>query len=91
MPTGTFFDIPNMDETKTRATARSLPVMTRREIEGLIADGKTIIIIDQFVLKVDAWMKYHPGGDKAIRHMVARDATDEVNAFVPPMSNIQPH
>jgi delta8-fatty-acid desaturase len=34
------------------------------------------------VLKVDAWLKYHPGGDKAIMHMVGRDATDEVTAYV---------
>jgi len=33
-------------------------------------------------LKVDAWLKFHPGGDKAIKHMVGRDATDEVNAYV---------
>lgn len=54
-------------------------LLSRREIEGLIAEGKSIIIIDQMVLKVDAWLKYHPGGDKAIMHMVGRDATDEVN------------
>jgi hypothetical protein len=54
---------------------------SRRQIEGLIADGRTIIIVDNKVLKVDAWMKFHPGGDIAIKHMVGRDATDEVNAY----------
>jgi sphingolipid 8-(E)-desaturase len=54
-------------------------LLSRREIEGLIAEGKSIIIIDQMVLKVDPWLKYHPGGDKAIMHMGGRDATDEVN------------
>lgn len=49
-------------------------------MEGLIADGRIIIIVDQRVLKVDAWLKFHPGGDKAIMHMVGRDATDELNA-----------
>lgn len=68
---------------------RVYPLMTAREIEALIADGKNIIIKDQHVLKVDAWMRYHPGGDKAIQHMVGRDATDEVNAFVPPPLNSQ--
>ncbi len=63
---------------------RSYPVISRREVEAQIADGRMIIILDQYVLKVDAWMKYHPGGDKAIRHMVGRDATDEVTVFVPP-------
>jgi sphingolipid 8-(E)-desaturase len=55
-------------------------VLSRREIELLISAGGNIIIVDGKVLKCDAWMPYHPGGDKAIRHMVGRDATDEVNA-----------
>ncbi|KAF2835154.1 fatty acid/sphingolipid desaturase [Patellaria atrata CBS 101060] len=56
-------------------------VLDRRRIEGLISEGRSIIIVDDKVLKVDAWLNYHPGGDKAIRHMVGRDATDEVNAL----------
>lgn len=46
----------------------------------MIADGDKIVIVDGKVLKVDPWIEYHPGGDKAIMHMVGRDATDEVNA-----------
>lgn len=74
--------------------ASRYPVMAQREIEALIADGKAVIVKDQHVLKVDAWMRYHPGGDKAIQHMVGRDATDEIDAFVqpsPPCPKIQPH
>jgi delta8-fatty-acid desaturase len=59
-------------------TNRKAKVFTRREIEGLIANGRSIVIVDNKVLKVDAWMPYHPGGDKAMQHMVGRDATDEV-------------
>ena len=55
-------------------------VLTPRQVKGMIADGRTVIIVDGKVLKVDAWLSYHPGGDKAIMHMVGRDATDEVNA-----------
>ena len=54
----------------------------------MIANGKTIIIVDQKVLKLDPWLKYHPGGDKAILHLVGRDATDEVNAYVKNLSDI---
>ncbi|KAI9779673.1 MAG: hypothetical protein M1816_003436 [Peltula sp. TS41687] len=56
-------------------------VLSRRQIESLIAQKHTIIIVDDKVLKVDPWLKYHPGGDLAIMHMVGRDATDEVNAL----------
>lgn len=58
------------------------PLLLRREIEGLIAEGGKIFILDQFVIKADPWILYHPGGEKAIEHMVGRDATDEVTVFV---------
>lgn len=65
---------------RLEALSRKEAVYTRRQVESMIAEGRTIIIVDGKVLKVDAWLKYHPGGDKAIKHMVGRDATDEVNA-----------
>ena len=61
--------------------SRKEAILTRSQVEGMIADGRTIIIVDGRVIKADAWLKYHPGGDKAILHMVGRDATDEVNAY----------
>ncbi|PVI07424.1 fatty acid desaturase [Periconia macrospinosa] len=63
------------------AQQRKSRVFTRNEIEALIAAGRSIVIVRGKVLKVDAWLPYHPGGDKAIRHMVGRDATDEVEQF----------
>lgn len=57
-------------------------LLSRRYIEGLIADGKHVLIFDDRVLKVDSWINFHPGGDKSIKHMVGQDATDEINAYV---------
>ena len=65
-----------------RPSPRRDVVLSRDTIEGLIAEGRKIIIVDGKVLKVDAWLSYHPGGDLAILHMVGKDATDEVNAYV---------
>lgn len=62
--------------------ARKSKLVTRDEIEALISTGKHIVIVDKKVLKVDTWIPYHPGGDKAIKHMVGRDATDEVQRYV---------
>lgn len=56
-------------------------VLSRNEIENLIAQGRKIVIVDRKVLKVDAWLPFHPGGSKAILHMVGRDGTNEVRAF----------
>lgn len=56
-------------------------IVSREEVEGLIAAGRKVVIVEDRVLKVDAWLPYHPGGDKAILHMVGRDATNEVRAF----------
>lgn len=57
-------------------------MLSRRYIEGLIAQGRQVLIYDERVLKVDAWIRFHPGGEKSIQHMVGRDATDEINAYV---------
>ena len=56
--------------------------MSRGDIEALIAGGRKVFIVEQHVLRADAWLSYHPGGDKAILHMVGKDATDEVTAYV---------
>ena len=56
-------------------------ILTPRQVEGMIADGRTVIVVHGKVLKLDAFLKYHPGGEKPIMHMVGRDATDEVNAY----------
>jgi delta8-fatty-acid desaturase len=63
----------------TREMARD-KILSRREVEGMIAEDKLIIIVDDKVLRLDTWIKFHPGGDMAIKHMVGKDATDEVNA-----------
>lgn len=65
---------------------RTLKTFSRREIEDLIANGRAIVIVDGDVLKLDAWLPYHPGGDKALRHMVGRDATDEFQRFHSPQT-----
>lgn len=75
-----------MVSAKTSASTSGLrkdTLLSRRYIEGQIAEGKHILIYDDRVLKVDAWIPFHPGGDKSIKHMVGRDATDEINAYVP--------
>ncbi|KAI9925624.1 hypothetical protein ASPWEDRAFT_29056 [Aspergillus wentii DTO 134E9] len=61
--------------------SRKDTTLSRRYIEGLISEGKHVIIFENRVLKVDAWIPYHPGGDKSIKHMVGRDGTDEINAL----------
>jgi delta8-fatty-acid desaturase len=60
---------------------RKAKIFSRREIEGQIANGRAIVIVGNKVLNVGSWMPYHPGGDKAMRHMIGRDATDEVTRY----------
>lgn len=66
--------------TSKDAPRRADAVLSRRYVEGLVSEGRSVVIFNQAVLKVDPWLRYHPGGDKAIMHMVGRDATDEINA-----------
>ncbi|KAF2227840.1 fatty acid desaturase [Elsinoe ampelina] len=67
-----------------RVEARKDRVYSRDEVEALIHEGRSVFILKGEVIKADAWRKYHPGGDKAILHMVGRDATDEVTALHSP-------
>ncbi|KAJ5510498.1 Fatty acid/sphingolipid desaturase [Penicillium expansum] len=69
-----------MDKTASRPSRKD-NLLTRRYIEGLIAEGKHVIIFEGRVLRVDPFIIYHPGGEKPIKHMVGRDATDEINAL----------
>ncbi|KAI5466518.1 fatty acid desaturase-domain-containing protein [Mariannaea sp. PMI_226] len=63
------------------ASKRTPPVMTRTDVEAQISEGHHLVIMHGQVIKVDAWLKYHPGGDKAMLHMVGKDASDEVDAL----------
>ncbi|KAF4464591.1 delta-5 delta-6 fatty acid desaturase [Fusarium albosuccineum] len=56
-------------------------ILTPRAVDGMIADGHTIVVYEDYVLRLDGWMERHPGGRLAILHMVGRDATDEMKAY----------
>lgn len=53
-------------------------VMQPEEVAELIAQGQTIVIYQDYVLRLDSWLDRHPGGRLAILHMVGKDATDEM-------------
>ncbi|PKS07072.1 hypothetical protein jhhlp_005669 [Lomentospora prolificans] len=74
---------------QSRTQGRTYRIYSREEVGGLIARGHKVVIVDQHVLKIDAWVKYHPGGDLAILHMLGRDATDEVDALHSPEARRQ--
>ncbi|CEI65546.1 Delta 8-(E)-sphingolipid desaturase [Fusarium venenatum] len=56
-------------------------ILTAAAVERLIADGQTIVVYEDAILKLDGWMERHPGGRLAVLHMVGRDATDEMKAY----------
>jgi hypothetical protein len=73
-------------------------ILEPQVVEGMIADGHIIVIFEDIILKLDSWLHQHPGGRLAILHMVGRDATDEIKAYVKSMlgleliiSNINPY
>lgn len=55
-------------------------VLSQQTVEGMIADGHIIVVFQDYILRLDSWLDKHPGGSLAIRHMVGRDATDEMTA-----------
>ncbi|KAG5421376.1 SLD [Candida metapsilosis] len=60
---------------------RAPKILSRNDVIDLLADGKLIVIYNRSVLNLTKWIERHPGGDKAIHHLVGRDATDEMNAY----------
>ena len=58
-------------------------IYTRRQVEELIAAGQTIIIFQNDVLRLNnGWKERHPGGKLVLDHMIGRDATAEIDAWV---------
>jgi delta8-fatty-acid desaturase len=67
----------------TISTMANSRIYTRRQIENLIATGQTIIIFRNDVLRLNnGWAERHPGGKLVLAHMVGRDATAEIDAWV---------
>lgn len=56
-------------------------LLTRCAVESRIADGDWLVIYHNKVLKLNNWAPRHPGGDKAIQHMVGRNASDEMDVY----------
>lgn len=68
---------PAVGETRKRSRDE---VISPQEVQDLILQGQSIVIYDEFVLRLDSWLDKHPGGRLAILHMVGKDATDEIVA-----------
>ena len=56
-------------------------VLSPAHIKGLIRDGRAIVIYKGNVLNLTKWLPRHPGGEKAVHHMIGRDASDEMDAY----------
>lgn len=56
-------------------------VLSRHEVEDRISRDEVIVIYEGHALKLNAWLPYHPGGDKAVLHLVGRDGTDEMTVY----------
>ena len=68
----------------SESPSKSLHIYSVEDIKKLIAQGHAIVIYGKYVLKLDKWIERHPGGDKAIFHMIGRDAFDEMNSYHSP-------
>lgn len=56
-------------------------ILSPVQIKGLISEGKAIVIYKGNVLNLTKWLPRHPGGEKAVHHMIGRDASDEMDAY----------
>lgn len=56
-------------------------LLSRENVSSRIKSGEILVIRHGKVLKLNKWIAKHPGGDKAILHMVGRDASDEIDVY----------
>ncbi|PQK12985.1 hypothetical protein BB8028_0003g16000 [Beauveria bassiana] len=56
-------------------------VLSRQDIETMVANGDAIVIFQDYVLRLNSWLQAHPGGDLPIRHMIGRDGTSEITLY----------
>ncbi|CAG8487555.1 7689_t:CDS:1 [Paraglomus brasilianum] len=58
--------------------------ITTQELNRRIKEqNQALVIYANKVYRLDKWLKFHPGGELAIKHMIGKDATDAINAFHP--------
>lgn len=50
-------------------------VMDEDELEELLADGEPLCLLDDLVLDIGEYAKYHPGGAFLVSQQVGRDAS----------------
>ncbi|EGV65053.1 Delta 8 Fatty Acid Desaturase [Yamadazyma tenuis] len=56
-------------------------ILTSQDVVDLMARDRAVVVYRGNVLDLTNWLQRHPGGDKAVLHMVGRDATDEMIAY----------
>lgn len=56
-------------------------LLSPSDIRERIENGELLVIHRGDVLRLNKWIDRHPGGDKAILHMVGRDASDEMDVY----------
>ncbi|KAH6565298.1 hypothetical protein BASA50_008945 [Batrachochytrium salamandrivorans] len=66
------------------AKGRPLKQFTQEAVAERVQNGEVLIIVHHKVYNLTKWVKFHPGGDLAVRHMSGKDATDAMIAFHPP-------
>ncbi|KAI9249509.1 fatty acid desaturase-domain-containing protein [Phascolomyces articulosus] len=73
--------MPPNTETQTFTIQNGL---TRLDIQERVKQGDALFIFENKVYKVNRFMKKHPGGELAIRHVLGKDVTDEIRSMHPP-------
>ena len=66
----------------------SLPFMTMKDVrEGVDVEGRSLLVVGDFVLDVDTFEGDHPGGAQLLRSYMGKDATEAFNGGVYAHSN----
>ncbi|KAK9710677.1 hypothetical protein K7432_008281 [Basidiobolus ranarum] len=72
-----------MSPPQSSVEAPSVSSFTMEEVRSRVKTGEILIVYDRQIYKLNKWIKHHPGGELAVRHMLGKDATDVVRAMHP--------
>ncbi|KAF2158252.1 fatty acid desaturase, partial [Myriangium duriaei CBS 260.36] len=59
-------------------------IFSPHDVEARIKEGEHLVIYKGAVLQLDTWLSEHPGGSLVIKHMVGRDAADQIDVYHSP-------
>ena len=55
---------------RTPSNSNSLPLWSLSQVQERIDRGQLLVLYEDLILDLTNWIRFHPGGDLPLRHMI---------------------